>query len=148
MKGLRMLSFLVALYGLPYSVGQAGRSPARPVVHDVLSQALPGVDGRQLRVSLVEVTYAPGGASSAHSHTCPVIGYVVEGALRSKVQGEPERVYRAGESFYEAPNGVHEVSANASNARPVRFLAYFLCDQDDTLSIRAGGRVNEAAKHT
>ena len=100
----------------------------------VLSQALPAMDGRGLRVTVVEVRYAPGGSSRPHRHPCAVIGSVIAGTLRSRVQGEPEALYRAGESFYEAPNGVHLVSANASDRDPVRFLAYFTCDHDAPLS--------------
>ena len=96
---------------------------------------LPLLDGRHLKATIVEVRYGPGGSSPAHSHPCAVIGYVVEGELRNQVQGEPARVYHAGESFYEAPNGVHAVSANASQTDSVRFLAYFTCDRDGPLSV-------------
>jgi quercetin dioxygenase-like cupin family protein len=80
------------------------------------------------------VTYPPGGFSTPHSHPCPVIVYVLEGELRAQVKGEREATYKAGESFYEPPNGVHQVSANASNKKPVRFLAYFICDHEAPLS--------------
>ena len=99
------------------------------------AHALPRLDGSHLEATLVEVTYGPGGASPPHSHPCPVIGYVVEGALRTQVKGEAERTYAAGESFYEAPNSVHAVSANASRQSPVRFLAYFTCDRKTPLSV-------------
>jgi len=92
------------------------------------------MDGRGLRVTVVEVRYAPGVSSRPHRHPCAVVGFVIAGTLRSRVQGEPEALYRAGESFYEAPNGVHLVSANASDRDPVRFLAYFTCDHDAPLS--------------
>jgi quercetin dioxygenase-like cupin family protein len=112
----------------------------------VLAQTLPQLDGRNLKASLVEVTYAAGGSSTPHSHPCPVIVYVVEGALRAQVKGQPESTYHAGESFYEPPNGVHQVSANASQTAPVKFLAYFVCDHETPLSVpppgskRAGGK--------
>jgi quercetin dioxygenase-like cupin family protein len=51
------------------------------------------------------------------------------------VKGEAENTYAAGESFYEAPNSVHIVSANASRQDPVRFLAYFTCDRTTPLSV-------------
>jgi len=92
------------------------------------SHALPSMDGSKLEATIVEVSYAPGGSSPPHTHPCPVIGYVIDGALRTQSQGEPEATYSAGQSFYEAPNTVHVVSANASRDRPVRFLAYFVCD--------------------
>ena len=103
------------------------RGPA-PYVH-----ALDSMDGSHLKVTLVEVRYGPGESSKPHSHPCPVIGYVLEGAFRTQVRGEKEMVYTAGQSFYEAANGAHVVSANASADKPVRFLAYFTCDHDAPL---------------
>jgi quercetin dioxygenase-like cupin family protein len=51
------------------------------------------------------------------------------------VKGGPVAVYRAGETFYEEPNTVHLISANASDERPVRFLAIFTCDREAPLSV-------------
>ena len=99
------------------------------------SHALPHLDGANLKATIVEVTYGPGQSSPPHSHPCAVIGYIIQGALRTQVQGEAEATYKAGESFYEAPNGVHKISANASNKAPVKFLAYFVCDHDTPLSV-------------
>lgn len=104
-------------------------------VRVAFTQAVPQLDGSHLQATLVEVTYGPGASSAPHSHPCPVIVYVVKGTLRAKVKGEPEAVYHAGQSFYEPPNGVHQVSANASTTQPVKFIAYFLCDHDTELSV-------------
>src|SRR5438067_2237840 len=95
-------------------VTPASSEPARDKT--ILSRSLPRLDGANLKVTAVEVTYGPAESSAPHSHPCPVIGYVVEGALRMKVKGETEAVYKAGESFYEAPNGIHAISANASTS--------------------------------
>jgi hypothetical protein len=76
----------------------------------------------------------PGESSPQHSHPCPVIGYVVQGAYRSQIEGEPEEVYKAGDTFYEAPNGLHVLSANASKTEPAAFIAVFVCDRDSPLS--------------
>ncbi len=96
---------------------------------------LPVLDGKNLSATLVEVTYPPGGVNPSHRHPCPVIGYVLEGAVRMQLQGQEERVIKAGESFYESPADVHAVSANASQDRPARFLAYFVCDRETPLSV-------------
>lgn len=101
----------------------------------VLSKPLSKLDGDHLKAVLVEVRYGPGEASLPHSHPCAVIGYVVEGVLRTQVKGEPETIYKAGESFYEAPNGVHLVSANASSTKPAKLVAYLICDRDTPLSV-------------
>jgi len=99
------------------------------------TQAMPRLDGASLKASIVEVTYPPGGESRPHTHPCPVIGYVVSGHYRSGVKGSKERVYGPGDTFYEAPNGLHMVSRNESSTEPTKFLAYFLCDHDVPLSI-------------
>jgi len=98
------------------------------------SHALPQMDGNHLKVSLVEVVYPPGAFSKPHSHPCPVIGYVAEGELLTQVKGEPEAVYKAGETFYEPANGVHLVSGNLGQNGPTKLLAFFLCDHDTPLS--------------
>jgi quercetin dioxygenase-like cupin family protein len=103
----------------------------------VLSRALPKLDGDQLKATLVEVNYGPGESSEPHSHPCPVLGYIVAGALRTQVRGENEAVYTAGESFYEPAHGVHVVSANASQTEPAKLIAYFVCDHDAPLSVAA-----------
>jgi quercetin dioxygenase-like cupin family protein len=99
------------------------------------SHVLPQMDGSHLRATLVEVNYAPGESDKPHSHPCPVIGYVAQGAIRFQVKGGPETVYKTGESFYEPPNGVHQVSANASDKEPARLIAYFTCDHETKLTV-------------
>ena len=81
------------------------------------------------------MNYAPGEADKPHSHPCTVIGYVAQGAIRFQVKGGPETVYKAGESFYEAPNGVHQVSANASDKEPAKLIAFFICDHETPLTV-------------
>jgi quercetin dioxygenase-like cupin family protein len=111
------------------------RSQRKDRARTVMSQALPALDGDHLKAVLEEVRYGRGEASTPHSHSCAVLGYVVEGSLRTQVQGQPEMIYKAGQSFYEVPNGVHLVSANASTTEPAKFLAYFICDRDTPLTV-------------
>jgi quercetin dioxygenase-like cupin family protein len=115
--------------------GTGSHNLANDRAHIVLSQVLPILDGAHLKATLVEVNYGPGEASRSHSHPCAVIGYVVEGAVRSQIQGLPEMIYKAGDSFYEAPNRVHLVSANASLTKPAKLVAYLICDHDTPLSV-------------
>src|SRR5580704_959490 len=118
-----------------------GVSPAAPAgpppdarVRTVFSQALPQMDATHLQVTTVEVTYPPGGSSTPHTHPCPVIGYVLKGAVRMQVKGGVPATYTAGESFYEAPDGIHLISENVSATEPATFLAYFICDHSAPLS--------------
>ena len=102
---------------------------AAVIVTPAFTHRLPPLHGDRLTAQVVEVTYAPGASSRPHRHACPVIVHVLSGALRSRVQGQPERVYPAGATFYEAPDVVHAVSANASTTAPAHFTATFVCDR-------------------
>jgi quercetin dioxygenase-like cupin family protein len=76
------------------------------------------------------VTYPPGGKSSPHRHgNSFIIAYVLEGEIRSQVEGERVRVYRAGESWVEKPNAHHIVSENALKDRPSKILAIFVSNE-------------------
>jgi quercetin dioxygenase-like cupin family protein len=116
--------------------GTSTSSQLEPRARTVFLHALPSLDGTRLRVTTVEVTYPPGVSSLPHTHPCPVIGYVLHGAVRMQVQGGPESLYKAGDSFYEPPNGIHLVSKNASTQEPATFLAYFICDHSTALSVK------------
>jgi quercetin dioxygenase-like cupin family protein len=104
----------------------------------ILEHSIDGVPGRQF--SVVRIRYAPGEAGAPHHHTAPLVVYVVSGALRSRVGDGPERVYRAGESFYEPPNTVHHVSANASVTEPVTFIAVFVAPASSALTAAQADR--------
>jgi quercetin dioxygenase-like cupin family protein len=97
----------------------------------VFDRALPNVPGKSMKGVLVE--YPPGGANPAHTHPKSAFIYatVLEGAIRSKVNDGPEKVYRAGESWAEVPGDHHVVSANASDTQPARLLAVFVVDTDE-----------------
>ncbi|WP_407158412.1 cupin domain-containing protein [Bradyrhizobium sp. STM 3557] len=94
-------------------------------------QALPNVPGKSMIAVVVD--YAPGGASPSHTHakSAFIFGYVLSGEIESQVNDGPKRVYRAGESFYEAPGACHPVSRNASKTEPAKLLAVFVVDSDD-----------------
>lgn len=141
--GLALVLSCAAMAGGPLLGARLATSTARKKDERsrvTFSHVLPKLSGDKLAVTIVEVNYGPGESSTPHSHPCPVIGYVLQGTLRTQVQGEPEAIYQAGESFYEAPNGVHIVSANASDKEPAKFLADFVCNTDSALSVEIPGK--------
>lgn len=106
-------------------------SPA--LAHDdevtvVYDQPLPNVPGKSMKGVIVE--YEPGGSSPAHTHPDSAFIYatVLEGAIRSQVNGGPVITYRAGENFSEFPGDRHGVSENASKTQRARLLAVFVVD--------------------
>lgn len=106
--------------------------PPAEQVTPVAKHQFPDVGGRPLEAELLIVRYGPGASSEPHRHPCATVGYVLEGALRFAVDQDSARTLQAGESFSEAPNALHRVSANASSTEPVRFLVQFICVQGGT----------------
>ncbi len=97
----------------------------------VFDQALPNVPGKSMRAVLVE--YEPGARSPSHRHPRSAFIYarVLEGAIRSKVNDEPGKTYKASESWTEKPGDHHQVSHNASDTEPAKLLAIFVVDTAD-----------------
>jgi quercetin dioxygenase-like cupin family protein len=93
--------------------------------------AITNVPGKSLVA--VEVNYAPGQASPSHRHagSAFIMAYVVSGSIVSQVEGQPERTYKAGETWYEDPGAHHVVSRNASATEPAKLLAVFVVDTAD-----------------
>ena len=97
--------------------------------------ALPKMDGANLKVHAIQVTYPPGATSSAHRHPCPVIGYMISGTMRMQVSDQPPAEYKAGDSFSEMPTDIHRMATNPSADTPAVFLATFVCDKETPLSV-------------
>lgn len=100
-------------------------------VHTVFNEPT-NVAGKSLEA--VRVSYPPGAKSPAHHHakSAFIVAYVLSGAIRSQVDGEPARVYHAGETWREAPGAHHAISENASATEPAELLAVFLLDTGDS----------------
>jgi quercetin dioxygenase-like cupin family protein len=105
-------------------------SEARTVTKN-FEAAIPNIPGKSLVA--VEVNYAPGAASPSHTHakSAFIYAYVISGAIESKVNDGETRIYRAGESWSEAPGAIHSVSHNASKTEPAKLLAVFVLDTND-----------------
>jgi len=96
-------------------------APTQGNVTPLLTQPLAGIEGKE--VSMVSVTYPPGGASAAHRHNADVFVYVLEGSVVMQVDGAEPVTLAAGQTFHESPTDVHRVSRNASDTQPAKILA-------------------------
>jgi quercetin dioxygenase-like cupin family protein len=105
------------------------RSDAWKTAVAVLQEARPPSIPHGADVTTVLVTFPPGDPGTPpHRHPGPAFGYVVEGEMRLEVEGEPERVVRAGEAFWE-PGGdvIHYQDGNNRADSWVRFVVTLLC---------------------
>ena len=110
-----------------------GGAPAPvAVVRELLARDLAGVDGKELRMLTVE--YVAGGASMPHRHNAQGFVYVLEGAVRMQIQGSEPVTLGPGEIFYEGPDDIHTVSANASKRKPARILVFIVKDKAAPIS--------------
>jgi quercetin dioxygenase-like cupin family protein len=101
-------------------------------VEVITSHALPNVAGK--RVTIVRVSYGPGGFTPAHRHAGSVTAYVTSGEIRSQLGGGPVETFGVGQSFFEPPGSTHVVSANASNTEPAELIAVFVADEGAQLT--------------
>jgi quercetin dioxygenase-like cupin family protein len=78
------------------------------------------------------VDYKPGGKSLPHRHgSAFVVAYVLSGSIRSRVNNGEYKIFRAGESWAEAPGDHHIMSENASETEHAKLFATFIADNKD-----------------
>jgi len=99
---------------------------ALTVIQEVQSPPIP----QGAEVMTVVIDYPPGSAGAPpHRHPSgPAFGYVLEGEMLFELEGEPSRVIRAGEAFWE-PGGdvIHYSDANNRDDARCRFLVTMMC---------------------
>ncbi|MFE0755552.1 cupin domain-containing protein [Inquilinus sp. NPDC058860] len=110
---------------------QAGAVPgARPatVVRPLSCEALPNVPGKSITTATVD--FPPGAYTPAHRHPGSVTAFVIAGAVRSQLAGEPPRTFGPGTTWFEPPGALHLFAENASATEPARILAVFVADDN------------------
>jgi quercetin dioxygenase-like cupin family protein len=116
---------------MPETVEQRPRSDAWQAALTVVQEAAPPSIPAGAHAMTVVVEYPPGdpGAPPHRHRGGPAFGYVLEGEMLFELEGEPERVVRAGEAFWE-PGGdvIHYQDGNNRADVHVRFLVTMLCD--------------------
>lgn len=125
---------IIALIGA-FAQSVAAQEQIIPPVRDTetlkFAHAIPNIKGKKLVA--VDVDYAPGAKSVSHRHASSafIYAYVLKGAIKSQVDDEPAKIYREGDSWYEAPGAHHKISENISSTEPAKVLAVFVVDAED-----------------
>jgi quercetin dioxygenase-like cupin family protein len=130
---LKPLAWMVTFAATATIAGTAlAQSPPPGSVSPAFREAIPNIPGKSIVAAVV--TYPPGGKTPPHHHarSAFVTGYVLSGEIRSQVDDGKVQVFKAGESFSEAPGALHRVSENASATEPAKLLAIFIVDSNDT----------------
>src|SRR5690606_740212 len=92
--GMR-LNYSMVAGGALCLIALGGCQPSQPRVQAQLlaSHRLLELEGAQLGVTVLRMTYGPGGSSPVHTHECAVVGYVEYGKLRMQLEDEAPAVY-------------------------------------------------------
>jgi quercetin dioxygenase-like cupin family protein len=120
---LTVMLQMIAAAGLSADESQKAAAAVKPLV----TRDLAGIPGKE--VVMLTVEYLPGGASLPHRHDANVFVYVLEGSMVMGVKGKEPVTLKAGDTFYEGPDDIHETSANASKTEPAKFLVFIVKDK-------------------
>lgn len=83
------------------------------------------------RVEVKEINFASNQETGLHMHPCPVVGYIVTGRILFQVDGQPAKILRAGDAFYEPAHTKIIHFDNASSSEPLKFIAFYLLNTED-----------------
>jgi quercetin dioxygenase-like cupin family protein len=134
------------------SAGARPRSTAWRSAVTVVQEAEPAFIPAGAHAMTIVVEFPPGDPGTpAHRHAGPAFGVVLDGEMVFELEGEPARVVRAGEAFWEPGGDVIDYQdGNNRDDIPVRFTVTMLCEpgkpmltlvDDDELVRRAARRV-------
>ena len=149
MRGTRIAAGLLAVAALPAATAcSASPEPAHAraaataaastapseTLTPLLQQALPNVKGKTFTSAVVD--FPPKASALPHRHgQAFVYAYVLEGAVRSKVDDKPVTTYHQGENWVEQPGAHHVLTENTSRTRSARLLVVFVSDTGDKLKV-------------
>jgi quercetin dioxygenase-like cupin family protein len=97
-----------------------------------LTGALEGFDA-----VLLELNFQPGVSAPEHRHPGPIIGYVVNGEMRTAINHEPDQIVPAGGTFFEPHGALHTAFSSAKPDAPVHAVAVLVVPKGSPLTERA-----------
>jgi quercetin dioxygenase-like cupin family protein len=104
----------------------------RATAEVISTEKLSHVPGKN--ISVVRVTFPPGGLSPRHYHGGSATLYVLSGTIRSQIEGEPVATLKTGDTYFEPLGSIHLFAENASQTEAAVVLAVFVHDEGATLT--------------
>lgn len=127
-QSLLVGSVIAVLLGGFAHAQQAPLQPA-PVKRTPLGKV--DVPGSNYEVIFGITELAGGFKSGRHSHPGLVLAYVAEGEFWYLVDGQPEKIYRVGDSFQLPDRAIH--NEGAAGSKPVKVMAVFIVEKGKPL---------------
>lgn len=98
----------------------------------VLDAAVPEANPLIKFVHGARIHFAPVQPIGLHRHPISVVGIVTEGSFVFQPAGEPARVLKVGDSFFEPAGKTIVHFDNESHTQSAAIVAYYLTDSKDT----------------
>jgi quercetin dioxygenase-like cupin family protein len=127
-QSLLVGSVTAALLGAAADAQQAPVQPS-PVKRTPLGKV--EVPGSNYEVIFGITELAGGFKSGRHSHPGPLLAYVVEGEFWYLVDGQPEKVYKVGDTIQLPHSAIHNEGSAGSN--PVKVMVVFVAEKGKPL---------------
>ncbi len=123
LAGLLLAAFWIAwTRPAPMSTPEtSGPRPSGELARYALTGPLEGFDA-----VLLELNFAPGVSAREHRHPGFILGYVVDGQMRSAINHEPDQIVPAGGTFFEPSGAIHTTFGSAGPDAPVRAVAFMV----------------------
>lgn len=125
MRKTAFVIFALALGGVPAIAEEAPSGIKRTPL-----QSIDFPEGYKTVTGLAEVL--PGHASGMHTHPGIETGYVLDGEVLMIVEGQPDRMLKAGDSFVIPPGARHDVKSVGSV--PAKAVSVFVVDRTKPLA--------------
>jgi len=132
MRPHSVLLVLTILLGIALGSGNPQKEMFQTKV--LLEKNVSEYAGKDMVVTVRELTLQPGAVGSKHRHPGPVFVYVLEGDVEVEIEGAPPKVYHPGEIFSEVPRQLHLSTRNAGDGRPARILSLILSRKGEPLT--------------
>jgi quercetin dioxygenase-like cupin family protein len=101
---------LIAIIGLSLNAAaEESKLPAQVVRNILERHDQSGVAGKEIVTGTAN--FPAGSSIGFHTHPGDESGYVLKGSIILKTQGQPDRVLKAGDSFFNPRGAVHSVVA-------------------------------------
>jgi quercetin dioxygenase-like cupin family protein len=114
---------LVLLAGLSY----AQQSPLQPSPIKRTPLGKVDVPGSNYEVVFGITELASGPKTGRHSHPGTVLAYVAEGEFWYHIDGQPEKIYKVGDSFQVSDGAIHNEGAVGTG--PAKVMAVYIVEK-------------------
>ncbi len=86
-------------------------------------------------VVMARAEISAGGSTGRHTHPGVEVGYVIEGTSQVEVEGQPTKMYKAGDTYFIPAGTIH--NATAMEGKQATVLATYIVKKGEPLATPA-----------